>query len=58
VTYVTKDGKVHQIEVASASDYDELLLQRMKDSADLLPIERQGRTDVISYADYMRAIDK
>jgi hypothetical protein len=58
VTYVTKDGKVHQIEVASASDKDWLLLQRMEDSASLLPKERQGKIDVIIYKDYMRTIDK
>lgn len=58
VTCVTEDGKVHQIEVASVSDKDWLLQERMEDSAGLLPKELRGRNRIISYKDYMRAIDK
>ena len=58
VTYVTKDGKVHQVEVQSRTDDYDMLLDRMKLSKKQLPENMQGDTKVIHYKDYIRAIDK
>jgi hypothetical protein len=48
VTYKTTDGKIHQIEVPSASDDPKKLIARMKDTKLKIPENMQGRTDVKS----------
>jgi hypothetical protein len=57
ITYVTKDGKVHQIEVESLTDIGKDLNARMKLNNDLLPTHMQGEYKTIYYNDYIRGVD-
>ena len=48
VSYLTKDGKVHQVEVQSRTDYADQLQARMKETQKKLPEEMHGgATEVI-----------
>jgi sporulation protein YlmC with PRC-barrel domain len=51
VTIVTKDGRVHQIEVASKTDKLEDLQARMDAAQKLLPEQMQGITKVFKIGD-------
>lgn len=53
VTYVTKDGRIHQIEIESLTDKNKDLLGRVGQSRDQLPEHMQGEIDIIRYEDYI-----
>jgi hypothetical protein len=46
VTIRTKDGKIHQVEVPSKTDYDPILRARMEDAKSRLPKNMRGETDL------------